>query len=110
MGNLAKGQDAQGTTMYLDTPEGRRAVPPEYRPVFYPGDRVLLNLEAVPHGDTRTWEEITSGLRDFTGVGEVLGTMLITKSWEPKYKVHFPGMTQPSGSGFRESELLPDDA
>ena len=109
MRSIQKGQEVSGASLYLDTPEGRQKVPPEYRPVFYPGDRVLLNLEVVPHGDHRTWGQITSGLRSFTGEGEVLGTALITKTWEPKYKVHFPGLTQPSGSGFRESELLPND-
>lgn len=107
---LQKGQSAMGQSMYLDTPEGRQKVAPEYRPVFYPGDTVYLNLDAKAYGDDRTWGEIAAKAGPaFTGVGEIIGTALLTKTWEPKYRVSFPGLTQAGGGGFRESELLPGD-
>ena len=43
------------------------------------------------------------------GIGEIVGTMYMTETWEPKYKVKIGGITKGSGDGFRVSELLPYD-
>ena len=107
MKNLAKGQNDGGTTRWLDTPQGRDSLPPEYRPVFQPGNIVRLNPDAVIFGsDGKTWGDLLEA-RSLDGVGEVVGTMYITDTWEPKYKVSIRGLTNGSGDGFRESELLP---
>lgn len=104
---LNRGETASGTARWYDTPTGRQSVPPEYRPVFSPGDTVRINPDAPVHGgDGKTWADVLANV-GIEGVGEVVGTMYITGSWEPKYKVLVPGLTHGSGDGFRESELLP---
>jgi hypothetical protein len=109
MRGLAKGQNAAGQTRWLDTPEGRKNLPTEYWPLYGPGDLVRLNPDATAWGDGRTWGEIMALSRDNQeGVGEIIGTMNITDTWEPNYKVQIRGFTNGAG-GFRESELLPYD-
>lgn len=105
MRGLAKGGAAQGQTRWLDTPQGREGIPPDYRPIFAPGDMVILNPEAVIWGSERTWSEVLDD--KIHTVGTIVGTMYMTNTWEPKYKVQFQGITKGSGDGFRESELLP---
>lgn len=108
---LNKGRDgvSGGHQGLLDTAKGVRRLPPDYQPVFAQGDSVTLNPDSHIWGDeTRTWKEIIE--TEFDGeppTGEVMGVPYISKSWEPKYKVRFEGLTQPGGDGFRESELLP---
>jgi hypothetical protein len=100
------GSEGAGSSRWLDTPQGRAAIHPDYRPIFRPGDIVTINPNAAGWGNPRTWGEILGDtVHGF--VGEVVGTMFMTRTWEPKYKVSFAGMTHGSGDGFRESELLP---
>lgn len=103
---LRAGQNAQGTTRYLDTPEGRKNIPADYLPVFGPGDAVRINPDATVWGADITWGAVLASreMRDNPqGLGEVLGTMYLTETWEPKYKVQVRGM---GAVGLRESELL----
>lgn len=120
MKTLAKGESSGAATRWWDTPEGRSKLPPEYRPVFGPGDLVRVNPDAPVFGgpvalkdakntiigSADTWGELLNHL-NLEGVGEVVGTMLITDTFEPKYKVNVAGLTTGFGGGFRESELLP---
>lgn len=106
---LGKGQSASGQTKWFDTPEGRATIPEEYWPLFSPGDIVVLNPNAqVWGGEGRTWGEIL-GEKVHQVSGEILGTMYLTETWEPKYKVAMPGVGSGQGAtiGLRESELLP---
>ena len=107
--NLHRGQQANGQTRWLDTPEGRKSIPDDYRPIFGPGDLVRLNPDAPMWGaEGRTWGEVLPSVKDNSqGIGEVICTMFMTETWEPKYKVQVKGLSNGSGDGFRESELLP---
>ena len=120
MRNLQKGGEAGGSSRWLDTPQGRESLPPEYRPAFSPGDMVAINHEAEIYGgpvalkdaagkkvgEAAAWGPLLEHL-GLEGVGEVVGTMGLTKTYEPKYKVLVQGLTAGFGGGWRESELLP---
>lgn len=120
MRSLQKGGEAGGSSRWLDTPQGRESLPPEYRPAFGPGDMVAINPEAEIFGgpvtlkdaagkrvgDAPTWGALLDHL-GLEGVGEVVATMGLTKTYEPKYKVLVQGLTAGFGGGWRESELLP---
>ena len=107
---LHQGESANGQTRWLDTDNGRAGIPNEYRPIFRPGDVVRLNPDINPWGSVKTWGEVLPQIKDNPqGVGEVVCTMYMTETWEPKYKVQIRGLTTGSGDGFRESELLPYD-
>ena len=111
MKGLAKGQETQGTVRWLDTQQGRQTIPPDYRPLFGPGDLVRLNPEApVWQMEGKTCGDLLGNpALKSDGIGEIVGTMYMTETWEPKYKVKIGGITKGSGAGFRESELLPYD-
>lgn len=100
-----------------------QAMKPEDRPIFGPGSRVRVNPDALIFGSDapadadkpddperpitpRFWRDVLK-IRNSDGVGTVSDISLITKSYEPKYKVKVPGLTGLIGDGFRESELLP---
>lgn len=101
--NMGRGGRAAGSLSVLDDPKVTGQSPPGFAPVFQTGDRVMLNSEAKIHGSDRLWGEIaTAG-----GEGEVLSRMHRSDSWEWKYRVVIPGLTQPQGDGFWEHELLP---
>ncbi len=102
-----KGYEAMETSRWLDTPQGRRALPEEYWPAFRPGDLVRINPDVVPRGDTRPWSEILpKHATNKEGLGEIISTMHHGKSWEPKYKVAIAGFSG-GDCGLWESELLP---
>lgn len=107
---LAKGQSMEQQSRWLDTPQGRQGLPPSSRPIFSPGDLVRLNPDAeIWGGGGRTWGEVLAKERtNPEGIGEVTGTMGLTETFEPKYKVSIRGFSL-GASGFRESELLPYD-
>lgn len=108
MQRLGRDGRAYGRLGLLDDPKNVQALPPEYRPIFVVGDLVLVNPDAKVHGSDQTWAEVMERLhRDDPMEGEVMGVMYISDTWEPKYKVHVPGLTPPNGDGFYESELLP---
>lgn len=100
------GDSSSRRTNYLENPEFAKRLPPEYRPVFRSGDMVRINPEAQVFGSDKVWGDILRA-RQTEGVGEVLSIQYITKTYEPKYTVVVPGLTQKDGDGFRESELLP---
>lgn len=108
--NRGKNGTASGREGLFDTSKGTDRLPPDYQPVFYQNQLVQLNPAACIWGSERHWSEVLADkFQDEPMVGEVLGIQYITKSWEPKYKVHFPGLTAAGGDGFREAELLPVD-
>ncbi len=105
------GDETSGHTAIYDSPEYRDTLPARFRPAFTVGNLVRLNPDAIIHGtitddnpDGLPWGQ---RLGDHEWVGEVLGTLSRTRSFEPKYRVHFQGLTGRNGDGFRESELLP---
>lgn len=105
--NLRKeGDTASGRTNYLQNPEHAKKLPPEYRPIFRSGDTVRINPDAKVFGSDKVWGDVLQ-TKNTPGIGEVLAIQYITKSFEPKYTVIVPGLTQRDGDGFRESELLP---
>lgn len=115
MKSLSKaGQQTVGGVRGLDSPDMVAMLPPEYRPVFQSGDLVRVNPEANVYGTEddkdgpRKWGPILDKL-GIDGVGEVLAVQGLTRSWEPKYTVHVPGLTKTTGTGIREGELLPYD-
>lgn len=100
-----KGQSVTMTQHLLDDPRNLTYLPPNLRPVFHPGDLVVLNLDAEIHGGNgKLWGE---ALGSDSPIGEVLGVLFMDKRYEPKYKVVFKTLTTSGGDGFRESELLP---
>ena len=116
---LPKGGADSGTARWLDTKEGRAGLPPAFRPIFGPGDRVQINRDSpiisgpiMPTDKSgnilfvaETWGQFLDQANiKGDGVGEVTGTMYHTETWEPKYKVDMPGGLP---SAYRESELLP---
>jgi hypothetical protein len=106
------GDKVGGGSQYIETREARDKIPPQYRPVFRSGDQVRINPESQIHGavDNRgkpkIWGDVLTA-RGINGRGEIMATLYITKSYEPKYRVHIPGLTRKNGDGYRESELLP---
>lgn len=86
----------------------------QYRPRFGSGDRVRLNLDAVPHGrkDGKTRRDLKAADGTPDGVGEVIDrTFLSDKSGQWKYTVLFDKKVLPGSNGGRtalyERELIP---
>ena len=105
MGQVQRDGDTRtGQQGRMDDPNYLKTIPPKSRPVFRSGDIVRINPEALKWGSDRYWRDI---LGERPGVGEVLARQYMTKTYEPKYTVHIPGITGVRGDGFRESELLP---
>ena len=112
--NLRVGQQVSGISNGMDDPEYIQNLPPEQRPIFRSESRVRINPDAVIYGTDspgsktgpRLWSEILTK-RNSNGEGTVMSIAFIDKTWEPKYIVHVPGVTDRNGDGFRESELLP---
>lgn len=100
------GDQVSGRVGLLSNPEYLKKIPPQNRPVFKSGDQVKINPEARIWGSDKTWASILEARR-VSGEGEILSIQYMTKTWEPKYTVHVPGLTRKDGDGFRESELLP---
>jgi hypothetical protein len=104
-GLVRDGDTVTGSTNGIDSPSYIQSLPPNNRPIFQAGAQVRLNPDALIHGGGgRTWGEV---LGTSSGVGQVKNVQYLDKRWEPKYTVVIPEVTRRSGSGFRESELLP---
>ena len=103
---LPAGESAGATARWYDTARGRATIPQQYRPIFRPGDRIRINPESPIWGQAdKTWGEVLAqtNVTNHLGEGTILGTMGMTATWEPKYKVDMPGGLP---EGYRESELL----
>lgn len=119
---LQKPDQRVGGRLSNDTEQAINSLPPEYRPIFREGDLVRLNPDALQYGsitqfdykentypEGRTWREVLEARRSahiLDIAGEVKRVERITPTYEPKYKVVFPGFTAAGGDGFRESELI----
>ena len=93
------GQSASGNVGPLENPDYIKKLPPQYRPVFRSGDIVRINPRSLVWGSERTWEAVLLqvGVAPENAVGEVLAIQYSTKTWEPKYTVHVPKLTQGNG-------------
>lgn len=100
------GEAVSGRVGLFSSPEFLKKIPPQNRPIFKSGDAVRINPEATVWRGDKTWGEVLEA-KHIAGVGEILSIQYMTKTWEPKYTVHVPGLTRKDGDGFRESELLP---
>ena len=110
MKSLVKdGDTTLGGIRNTDQPAYVQSLPPSQRPIFQVGSQVRLNPDAKVFGsDGRTYRDVYGDkLQGSGGIGKIKNLQYISKTWEPKYTVRISGVTQPSGSGFRESELLP---
>ena len=121
MASLKKAGEQVGARFSNDVEQTIASLPPEYRPAFREGDQVILNPDAIqfgsitqfdykdsPYPEGRTWREVLSprNLRILDIVGTIQRVERITPTYEPKYKVVFPGFTAAGGDGFREAELI----
>lgn len=101
------GQTVSRNVGPLENPKVLRNIPPAHRPVYRSGDLVLINPDAEIHGgEGKRWADVLAQKKS-PGHGTVLSVQGHTRTFEPKYTVHVPGLTQRNGDGFRESELLP---
>lgn len=111
------GQSATGIMNSMEDPEYIRNLPPDQRPIFRSGAKIRINPECYIHGTEgfdvhgrpltpRLWSDVLNFQRS-EGFGIILAIQYMTKTWEPKYTVHVPGVTGKDGDGFHESELLP---
>lgn len=111
------GQSVTGIMNSMEDPEYIKHLPPEQRPIFRSGSRVRINPAAFINGTEgydsddrpltpRPWSDVLKRRRS-DGRGVVLAIQYMTKTWEPKYTVHVPGVTGKDGDGFHEHELLP---
>jgi hypothetical protein len=101
------GQTVSRNVGPLENPKTLRNIPPQHHPMFRSGDLVNINPDAEVWGsDGKRWADVLAQKKS-SGQGTVLSVQGHTRTFEPKYTVQVPGLTQRNGDGYRESELLP---